>query len=299
MTASRRHDKRGDSRAFLALAALLAGCQPLPHPFADDRPPADLLTVRDSAGVSVAAVEGTPEAVAGKLGAAMVRALLQRDIPASDTTSSLGSYLLHGGVAESPPSKGSATVTAYWRLLDAKGRVVGEHSARVEAKSGEWEAGDDKPIEKLAAASVAALAPLIEDEAPAGAAMEYHESRGIRIAIHPLSGAPGDGGKSLAAAVASVLRRDELAIVEAGQKADLTIDGEVSVAPLKADKQHVKIIWHVRRADGAEIGTVGQENDVPKGMLEGPWGDLAYSVAIAAGDGLLQLVARGAPPPKS
>jgi hypothetical protein len=117
----------------------------------------------------------------------------------------------------------------------------------------------------------------------------------IRVAVRPLTGAPGDGGKSLATAIASVLQRQELAIVEDGKQADLSIDGEVSVAPAKADKQHIKIVWRVRRADGAEIGTVGQENDVPAGMLDGPWGDVAYSVALAAGEGLLQLVARGAP----
>jgi hypothetical protein len=49
--------------------------------------------------------------------------------------------------------------------------------------------------------------------------------------------------------------------------------------------QHVNIISHVRRADGVEVGTVGQENDVPKGLLDGPWGDLAYNVAIGAADG--------------
>jgi hypothetical protein len=41
------------------------------------------------------------------------------------------------------------------------------------------------------------------------------------------------------------------------------------------------------------------ENDVPKGLIDGPWGDIAYSIALAAGDGLLRLVARGAPAPKS
>ena len=52
------------------------------------------------------------------------------------------------------------------------------------------------------------------------------------------------------------------------------------------------------RADGAQIGTVGQENNIPRGLLDGPWGDVAYSIAIAASDGLMQLVARGAPQPK-
>jgi hypothetical protein len=82
-------------------------------------------------------------------------------------------------------------------------------------------------------------------------------------------------------------------------KADLVVECEVTLTPTKADKQHVKIVWRVRRADGAEIGTVGQENDIPKGLLDGPWGDLAYTVALAAGEGLMQLVARGAPEGKT
>ena len=117
--------------------------------------------------------------------------------------------------------------------------------------------------------------------------------------VNPVSGAPGDGGKSLTAAVVAVLKRRDLAIVEKDQKPDLTVEGEVSVTPVKPDKQHVKIVWRVRRADGAEIGNVGMENDVPKGLIDGPWGDIAYSIAIAAGEGLMQLVARGAPAPKS
>ncbi len=289
----------GSRLAILILAALLAACQPLPHPFADDRPPAALLKVHDVAGVSIAPVEGKPAAVAEKLGAAVASALLKRDIPASDKTTSLRSYQLYGRVAESHPQSGNATVSAYWRLYDAKGRTVGEHSARLEAPTGEWESASARPIELLAGLSADGLAPLLEEEAPVAAARESGGAGRTRIAIGDISGAPGDGAKSLAAAVAAVLKQQDLAIVEKGDKADLTIDGEVSVTPVKANQQHVKIVWHVRRADGAEIGTAGQENDVPRGILDGPWGDLAYNIAIAAGDGLMQLVARGAPPPKS
>jgi hypothetical protein len=69
----------------------------------------------------------------------------------------------------------------------------------------------------------------------------------------------------------------------------------VSIAPIAPDKQHVKIVWRVRNASGAELGTVGQENDIPRGLLSGRWGDVAYVVAAAAGDGLLQVLARAAP----
>jgi len=155
---------------------------------------------------------------------------------------------------------------------------------------------EDAPaIERLAKLSAEGLAPLLQEEAPVEAAAAGR----TRVAIRDIRGAPGDGAKSLAAAVATVLRRQDLAIVENGQPADLTIDGEVSVTRVKPNQQHVKILWRVGRAGGAEIGTVGQENDVPGGLLDGPWGDLAYSVAIAAGDGLMQLVVRGASDPKS
>ncbi len=282
-----------------AVLLLVPACQPLPHPFADDRPPAALLRVRDVAGVSVAPIAGKPTATATKLSAAVAKALLKHDIPASNRTASLDSYQLYGKLVESRPGDDGATVTALWRLFDAKGRMVGERKAEAEAEPADWAAGKDAPIERLAGLSADKLAPLLEDEGPAKVPQQAaHDSR-TRIAIGKINGAPGDGATALATAVAAVLKRQDLAIVADGQKADLYVDAEISVAPAKAGKQHVKIVWHMRRADGTEIGTVGQENDVPKGLLDGPWGDVAYSVALAAGDGLMQLVARGAPPAKT
>src|SRR5437763_3666453 len=111
MTASRR--RIGHPAGFI-VAGLLAGCQPLPHPFADDRPPAELLAVRDSAGISIAPIEGGPEAATAKLGAALASALLKREIPASDRTTSLGSYQLYGHVAPSDLRDGKPAIVANW-----------------------------------------------------------------------------------------------------------------------------------------------------------------------------------------
>jgi hypothetical protein len=283
----------------LLLAVLLAACQPLPHPFADDRPPASLLTVRDSAGISIAPIEGGPSATAEKLGAAVASALGKRDIPASDRTTSLGSYLLYGRLEVQRPRAGKGALTVHWRLQDSGGRSIGERTARLDAPARAWESGDDTIIASLAEASAAEIAPLLADEA-APAAAEVAGGGRTRIAIHPVSGAPGDGAKSLANAIATVLKRQELAVLDdPSAKADVILDGEVTIVPVKPDKQHVKIVWHVRRSDGVEIGTVGQESDVPKGLLDGAWGDVAYSVAIAGADGLLQVIARAAPEGKS
>jgi len=293
---------RGPCRRFrpaLSITALLAACQPLPHPFAEDRPPASLLTVRDSAGISVQTIEGGPPATAQKLGAAIASALGKRDIPASDRTTSLGSYLLYGRLEAQRPRAGKAALTVYWRLQDAAGHPVGERTARLEAPARAWDAGDETIIASLAEASAAEIAPLLADEAAPATGAAAGDGR-TRIVIRPVSGAPGDGARSLANAIATVLKRQDLAVLDdPNAKADVILDGEVTIVPVKPDKQHVKIVWRVRRADGAEVGTVGQENDIPKGLLDGAWGDVAYSVAIAGTDGLMQVIARAGAEGKS
>lgn len=281
----------------LAVAGIVAACQPLPHPFADDRPSADLLTMRDSIGVAIGPIDGGPPDSVDKLGPALATALLKRDIPASDRTTSLGSYQLYGQVGIANPKSGKPAVVAAWHLYDAQGKLVGEPTVHLDATPKDWDSADEKLVAQLAAASAEAVAPLLQDQVPAEKAAT--DEGKTRLAIASVKGAPGDGGESLAKAVAAVLKNQDVTVVADAKKADLTLDGEVSVAPPAAGKQHVKIVWHLRRADGAEIGTVGQENDVPKGMLDGPWGDLAYNVAVAAGDGLMALVTRGAPERKS
>ena len=157
----------------------------------------------------------------------------------------------------------------------------------------DWEEGAQDAVTRLAAASAARLAAMLQDEAPA----EAEASGQTRLLISGVDGAPGDGTDSLPRAITQVLRRQDIAIVtDPEAKADLVLRATVVVAKPKAGKQNVKIVWYVRRKDGGEIGTVDQENDVPAGLLDGPWGDVAYMVAVSAQDGIVQLVARGAVP---
>ena len=62
--------------------------------------------------------------------------------------------------------------------------------------------------------------------------------------------------------------------------------------PPTAGRQHVKVSWALQRADGSEIGEVSQENAVPAGSLDGPWGDIAFAVANAAAPGVAELIQR-------
>jgi hypothetical protein len=280
----------------LAAALAAAACQPLPHPFAADapRPGSPILTLRDSASVTIAPVQGTPRATAEKLGAAMASALQQLEIPASDKAASIGSYELIGKIATTPASAGKSALVAVWDLREPSGLSLGERTERLEAPMRDWEEGAQDAVTRLAAASAARLAAMLQDEAPA----EAETGGQTRLLISGVEGAPGDGTDSLPRAITEILRRQDITIVtDPEAKADLVLRATVVVAKPNAGKQNVKIVWYVRRKDGGEIGTVGQENDVPAGLLDGPWGDVAYMVAASAQDGIVQLVARGAVPP--
>jgi hypothetical protein len=277
-----------------AAALLVAACQPLPHPFADDVPRrgSPMLVLRDSASVTIAPIEGVPRATAEKLGAAIANALQKREIAASDKTASIGSYEIVGRIQQMPASEGKAALVALWELRDPAGQQLGERTERVEAPAADWQTGSDEAVARLAAASATQLAALLQDEAPTEAEIGGR----TRLQIGGIAGAPGDGGESLTKAIAELLKKQDLVITTDPQaRADLVLDADVSIAKPKAGKQNVRIVWHVHRKDGSEIGTVGQENDVPAGLLDGAWGDVAYMVAVSAQDGIMELVARGTP----
>jgi hypothetical protein len=277
---------------------LVAACQPLPHPFANDvpKPGSPMLTVRDAATVAVAPLQGGPPATAEKLAPAIAEALQKREIPASNRTTSIASYQLDGRLQAMPPAGDKAAIVVLWNLRDPSGKSLGTRAERIEASAGDWQAGKDEAVGRLAEASAEQIAAMLQDKAPVEAAAQAKDSGETRLSIGGVEGAPGDGDTSLASAITTLLKKQDLAIVSDPQaKPDLLLDAAVTVGKPTAGAQHVKIVWRVRRKNGGEIGTVAQENDVPAGLLNGAWGDVAYTVALAAQDGIMQLIARGAP----
>jgi hypothetical protein len=282
-------------RAGVAASLLLSACQPLPHPFAEDvpKPGSPMLTLRDTAAVAIAPLKGEPRATAEKLAPAMAAALQKRDIAASDRAVGIASYQLDGRVQAMPPSGDRAAIVVLWDLRDPSGKSVGTRAERIEAATDAWQQGKDDAVARLADAGADQIAAMLEDKAPAQTVADQGEAR---LAIGAITGAPGDGATALASAIAMVLKKPDLAIVSGDKnKPDLQLECAVTVDKPVAGKQHVKIVWRVRGKDGGEIGNVVQENDVPAGLLDGPWGDVAYTVAVAAQGGIMQLIARAAP----
>jgi hypothetical protein len=251
-----------------------------------------MLDLRDTATVAIAPVAGGPPATATKLAPAMAAALQKRDIAASDRAVGIASYQLDGRLQAMPPTGEKAAIVVLWRLRDPAGKPLGTRAERIEAAAGDWQQGRDEAIARLADASASQIAAMLQDKAPVAAS----NTGETRLLVGKATGAPGDGARSLSSAITILLKKQALSIVsDPKDKADLVLDAAVVVDKPIGGKQHVKIVWHVRRKDGSEIGTAVQENDVPAGLLDGPWGDLAYTIAVAAQEGIMQLIAHGAP----
>lgn len=273
-------------RLLFVAVLLLVACQPLPHPFADDHPPPNspILAPPDSVGIIVLPVTGSPISAVIEMAPTMATALQAADVPASTHVGNRASYRLNGVAQEDRQAR---KVTVNWELETAAGAPVGKVTTTTA----------DLPDSLMLAEAVArdaapAIAKLVSGEAPLPAALPDPV-----IGFRGVTGSPGDGGHALERAIRDALGRSHIAVA-ADQKAPHLADLSATVEVSKPDggKQKVKIVWHVTKPDGSEVGQVKQENAVPAGSLDGPWGDVAYAVAQAATPGIATIVGKVTPP---
>jgi hypothetical protein len=270
--------------AAVALALLLAACQPLPHPFEDDRPAprAPIISLRNTTSVAVAPVAGLEPDARDRLAEAMAGALQDLDVLASSESSSRGSLSLLGTAR----AVGSG-VAVDWRLVDPGGRALGQGSGSAPVSLSALNRGDAAALKALALAAAPDVAKLLQDDAPPAEVASLRQ-----IVVLPVSGAPGNGGDALKLAMAAALTQAKLTVLpEAPRGAKiLSVIGSVSLDRPQNGQQHVAITWALMDPGGQQLGVVKQENAVPQGSLDGRWGDVANLVAAAAAPGILAII---------
>jgi hypothetical protein len=278
---------------LLVMLAALVACQPLPQPFADDAPPPGsplIQTPRDGAGVMVRPVAGLPEPLGTTVAEAMAQALQESDVAASTQLASKASQSLVG-TAEERTDGPRANVALHWELRDPDGTVLGTQEQSFDAPLAAWRAGEPALLKRVAKSAAPKIADLMQDEGTRAAATSDPP-----VVVRQVRGAPGDGSKSLARAMRTVLRQAKLSVPDGEKTAEgakaFTVDGSVAIAPPGEGKQKVKVTWALFDPEGAQVGQVSQENAVNAGSLDGAWGEVAYAVAGAAADGILALLDR-------
>lgn len=110
------------------------------------------------------------------------------------------------------------------------------------------------------------------------------------VAITGITGAGEAGNRELAVALHRVLSDAGWPVKKEPRDDLLAIDGDVTLGQPVGTAQKVALRWTVRAPDGQILGAVEQANNVPAGSLDHGWGDAADHAALAAAQGIFDLV---------
>lgn len=134
--------------------------------------------------------------------------------------------------------------------------------------------------------------PLKLPPAPVALSAEDVAKRPFGLWIDEVTGAPGDGNRSLTYALIDMLAVMELPFARTPGIASHYIQGVVDVVALDATTEHVTIIWVVKGPGGEEIGRVTQRNDIARGTLHQAWRDTANFTAQGGVEGIAAILER-------
>lgn len=173
-----------------------------------------------------------------------------------------------------------------WRLADADGNARGSFTVAY--------AGSEEELTGAALSALAEQAAVGLDNALSRPYTQVASQPAVvtkPIAwIGAITGAPGDGNKSLARALQGVLPLKGIQVDGARARAAWSIVGQVTVVKATATQDAVSLTWRVLDAQGKEVGALTQQNAVPHGRLTKSWGEIAAFAAEAAAEGIAQLI---------
>jgi hypothetical protein len=271
--------------------------------------------------IAIAPIIGTTPQVAEELSGALVIAGKDRGLTLLPDGGK-ANYTLRGYLVATSEGKGSK-ITYIWDVNDAQGsrvaRMTGEEVIAKRSGSDPWSGVDSAAIRGIAgkttsqlaasvprggrAASAVAAAPADTPRttaatspgpgpaaAPATRTATVASPKSAGVLVQALSGAPGDGQRSLTVALKKRLYAGGIKLANGPAVNVYTVKGIVKLVDASGGKQSIRIDWQVLDPSGRKLGTVSQQNTIPKGSLNGPWGAIADAAAGAAADGIIKLL---------
>ncbi len=265
---------------WLLATAVLAGCQPLPRPFAlaGGETANPLVTLRDGPGVAVLDLAGAPEATARAVTSAVIEALQERNIPAAHATGNRGSLFTYGEAEAVPSADGRLDVEMVWYLVDPRARPLGRHRTASRVPAHAWRTGAPFMIAALAGSAAEGIAALIRAEDPA----RRDPLPGVRSVFLRAVRTPASlDGAALVRALGEALPGGDLRLVRHRAEADFVLDAALTLGPPIGGQRRLGLVWRLASADGREIGRLDQANDVATTTVASGWPALARLIAAA------------------
>lgn len=239
----------------------------------------------------VEAPVGLKPELAGAVRDQVIAAARKQDVPALAAPTAMAWVLRGQAVAlHSADEKGKPVehVVVTWELVDSSGKsrtqfAASFASAEVDVSEPAVARLADQTVESLNVALQRPRTQVTEAAAPAAAEKPI-------VWVGAITGAPGDGNKSLAQALTAILPLKGLRIEPKKAKAQWRVEGVVKVTSTSDKQDVVTLTWRVLDAKGKEAGKIAQQNPVPKGSLNKEWGKIAAFAAEAAAEGIAQLI---------
>lgn len=285
--------------AALALILALPACGDLPQPFRGNpggqagalaAPPAYRLAVPAPAGAMLSGAQAVTFAET------LSEALLTAEVPAAATEP----LPLDWQLTVEANLQGNAVVPRYV-LTDPDGRQQGATlGARIPAR--DWSDANPEVMRRVAREAAPRIADLLlrAEAARKGndpASLLSHGPPSIYVPM--VRGAPGDGNRALTSRIRDALTTQGMRVQEIATGARFAVTGLVAVVNQPGTRtQRVELLWTISRQDGEDLGRVLQLNEVPTGVLDRFWGDVAFAAANEAAGGVRTVVqnAGGFPP---
>ncbi|RAU23109.1 hypothetical protein CU669_02795 [Paramagnetospirillum kuznetsovii] len=262
---------------MVAAFFLLTACGDIPQPF---RHEGLNHAVAPSAGRGIVVRPLDDSARSVQLAEAVVRKLLEVEIPASTRPVVAGAWVI---AAQAEP--GPTATALHWTLTRSDGEELGGVDQSIPA--GPWGRATPRTLDLIAAEVVDKLSGALTGGAM-GKAEAAPVTAGPTVQLLALGGLPGDGDKALWAAMRRMLDSGGLRLVEG--EADFRVRGQVTVSPGTPGEEILAVAWTVMGRDGQALGTAAQQGGVPKGRLSGAWGGLASDIAAGGADGVMEII---------
>lgn len=212
-------------------------------------------------------------------------------------------FSLKGRVRRTTTSAKFDIARVEWHVEDDKGKELAVFEIQER-----WQRDDEilrlpeDTAEAIADKTILALEPIILPQqaiqtgsgAPvAGGDAVAPIARQLLVFVAPFTGAPGDGNQTLHSAIAAILDADsKVQVTPTRANAEIVVEGRAKLTQPSPDRDQIALAWRVTDAKGNELGEVAQTNAVPRGLLNGRWGDSALDAAQAAAGGIFDLFAR-------
>ena len=274
---------------------------------------------REAAEYVVEMPSGGGEAMASRLAQAIVVALRDHGIVAATAPASAPRRVRTTLKVQATDSPERVAVVSTFTVSGPGRATLGEQSYTTVAPASDWLDGNDRLVSRIAQRGAFRVAEMLGradvSQAPPGArqppALEMPSGVGEpppgtvpvaaaggpgvgppKVRVATVTGAPSDGNRSLTSAMRRALGESEVVIVDGAEAGAMTLEGAVTLTPPAEGRQRLTIRWVLKDRDGRQIGDLEQGNPIRAGSLDKEWGGLAHVVAMAAAEGVMELIVR-------